>query len=443
MTSVAVVVLDTLRKDRFDDAFEWLPGLRFERTYSTANWTMPSHASLFTGKYPSENGVHAKAPVLDVPGPVLPERLQAIGYHTRCWTANPNLSRKRRWDRGFDEFVSATQLLTEGDTVDWDLFGASRDERGLFRYLSAVLECFRSDYDTLDSLRQGIRYARGGVSEMKTIPDDGASAVLERARKETFGDDEFLFVNLMEAHTPYFPPPPYRRTEDALTVSIKHSLGDEEPQNGVLNAYDGAVDYLSSMYEKIFDELVGDFDYVFTISDHGEMLGEHDIWNHTYGLFPEITHVPCVVSGPGLDGTTNETVSLIDVHRTILSFLDVRGESRGRNLVEMSGVGSGNNGDKAVFAEYHGLIPVAVRRLREEGYSSQEIDRYEQPGTAIAAPPNYYGYQHEGEFHGSGTTVVDPRQKIQEFQSTLDPTCFTGDGTVEVNERQLEHLGYI
>jgi arylsulfatase A-like enzyme len=63
--NVAIVVLDTLRKDAFDREFDWLPGRRFSAAYSTGSWTVPAHASLFAGKYPSELGVHSKNRFLD------------------------------------------------------------------------------------------------------------------------------------------------------------------------------------------------------------------------------------------------------------------------------------------------------------------------------------------------------------------------------------------
>lgn len=71
--NVAVVVLDTLRKDAFDRHFEWLPGLQFDNAWSSSHWTVPAHGSMFTGKYPSETGVHAKNVLLDCEQPVLAE----------------------------------------------------------------------------------------------------------------------------------------------------------------------------------------------------------------------------------------------------------------------------------------------------------------------------------------------------------------------------------
>jgi arylsulfatase A-like enzyme len=88
MTRVALIVLDTLRKDAFDQYLSWLPGRRFEQAWSTAKWTMPAHASLFTGKYPSEVGVNAKSEGLDCSEPVLAEVLSDVGYTTHAFSAN-------------------------------------------------------------------------------------------------------------------------------------------------------------------------------------------------------------------------------------------------------------------------------------------------------------------------------------------------------------------
>jgi len=48
-TSIALVVLDTLRKDSFDEHFDWLEGVRYDNAWSTSHWTHPAHGSLFTG----------------------------------------------------------------------------------------------------------------------------------------------------------------------------------------------------------------------------------------------------------------------------------------------------------------------------------------------------------------------------------------------------------
>ncbi|QSG08239.1 sulfatase-like hydrolase/transferase [Halapricum desulfuricans] len=102
--NIAIVVLDTLRKDAFDEYFDWLPGTRYEQAWSTSNWTVPAHASLFTGEYPSTVETHAKRKVLDHDAPTLAESLQAEEYRTRGISANVHVSSAFDFDRGFDEF---------------------------------------------------------------------------------------------------------------------------------------------------------------------------------------------------------------------------------------------------------------------------------------------------------------------------------------------------
>ena len=108
---MAVVVLDTLRYDHFRRYFAWVPGTRFANAYSTSNWTIPAHASLFTGQYPSEAGVHSKSRSLDDWETALPARLRDRGYRTSMYTANPNLSARAGWTDGFD-------VLRDADAFD-------------------------------------------------------------------------------------------------------------------------------------------------------------------------------------------------------------------------------------------------------------------------------------------------------------------------------------
>ena len=438
MSTVALVVLDTLRKDFFDEYFDWLPGLRFERAYSTANWTAPAHASLFTGLYPSEAGTHAKSPSLDSSRPVLAELAREAGYRTRCWTANPVLSKQRQFDRGFEQFLDRTRLSGDDDAtlVDWSSYpsGHAGDYSG---WAKTALRCFAREYDTVASLRHGWRLARRNGESSASVPDDGARSILDRIRRTDFGEDEFLFVNLMETHTPYYPPPSFRRVEAEVSVTTEHALGLNEPHRGARQAYQGAVEYLAAIYERIFEELHAEFDYVVTLSDHGEMLGENGLWNHTHGLYPELTHVPLVLSGSDLGERTAATVSLLDVHRTVLDVLGIDGESRGRNLLD-------DREGRCSLAEYHGFVPIAAERLAERN-ATAELRRYDERLCALAAPVDYYGYETTDGYREQGSTTLDPRHTLTRLQRSIhersvDPSHVDlSEATVD----QLRDLGYV
>lgn len=149
MASVALVVLDTLRKESFDRHFDWLPGLRFESAWSTSAWTVPVHGTLFTGLYPSEAGVYAKAEALDYEGPVLAERLSQKGCTTRAFSANAYVSPPFDFDRGFDVFETNWRgRWGRDDVFEWGEFISKTQGEGPTRYLRALYECVTGDVDT-------------------------------------------------------------------------------------------------------------------------------------------------------------------------------------------------------------------------------------------------------------------------------------------------------
>jgi arylsulfatase A-like enzyme len=76
---------------------------------------VPSHASLFTGKYARAVGVDTKHQTLDCDRPTLAETLSEHGYRTRAISANQNVSAAGSWDRGFDAFYSPSDLYFRGE----------------------------------------------------------------------------------------------------------------------------------------------------------------------------------------------------------------------------------------------------------------------------------------------------------------------------------------
>src|SRR5262249_28090056 len=61
--------------------------VRFDRAMATAPWTLPSHAAMFTGRFPRELSADFRAP-LDGAHPTLAETLGARGYLTAGFVAN-------------------------------------------------------------------------------------------------------------------------------------------------------------------------------------------------------------------------------------------------------------------------------------------------------------------------------------------------------------------
>jgi len=433
MSNVAVVVLDTLRYDSFTEQFDWLDGLRFSRAYSTSNWTVPAHASLFTGRYPSEVGVHGQSPTLDWPERTLPEAFSEAGYHTQCLTANPQIAQYDGWERGFDEFVRKPNLgRVDASIYDWEAH-LEATEPNLRRYASGVWNCVTGDCDSRRSLSYGL--------DLYRTPswDGGARAVRDRLRASGFGDDEFLYVNLMDAHTPYRPP---GGGGDPVSVVVADAFADrvDDPE-GIRDAYRASVAHLSDVYRDIYAELESDFDYVVTLSDHGELLGEHGLWNHSVSLHPELVRVPLVISGPDVESRRrDEVVDLLDVHRTVAELGDLSVDSRGRDLFSPL-----QPTDHLV--ESHGLLPFHEGQFDRAGLSGSEFSRWQTHLSGFVTGDGAYCYETDpsGDFRVVGRTDVDdPRGRLRELADAIDEREVDDDevSVSDAVEDRLEELGY-
>lgn len=444
--SIALVVLDTLRKDHFDRHFDWLPGRRYERAYSTSQWTVPAHASLFTGKYPREVGVHSKHLQFDCPESALAEMLADVGYSTFGFSANPNVSAHFNFNRGFDTFDSPLGLahLNSDRVVDWGSFVKESSFSGFLMYIHGALHgSFKSlfgNYNTVDTIRSGFKRV---LSDTYT-KWGGAEEAIDWLEQQNISQPSFLFVNLMEAHEPYEAPDEYLSEDPPdLTKHIGDLPFDSDSDNSmpdnVRPAYDSCVRYLSDQYQEFFAKLSDSFDYVVTISDHGEMLGEHDAWGHEHGVYPELTHVPLVISGDGLSGSSKKVVSLVDIYVTILELagIDQNHTIRGRSLFD------GTSGRDAL-TEYTGLTPWREGLLQESDYSDSVLEKYDEKLYGVAAPNGSYVYQTVEGINVIGEEIDDPEERIQRIVRDLDTRDVEAqdDDIPDDVRQQLKDLGY-
>lgn len=459
--NIAVVVLDTLRKDHFDEHFDWLPGCRFENAWSPSHWTLPVHAALYTGRYPSEIGVHAERPILDIEDCVLAEHLQTAGYTTICYTSNIVVSFPFGFDRGFDQSELFGYHDRKGrhqydpELFDWSHFKRKHQpQEAIWKYGLGVWKCLTSDCDSIRSLRYGFNlkfdvpavFAKDGHSDM------GAREVFQRLQERDVGSSEFLYLNLMEAHKPYQIPNSYKQVSDNIlqfpgnpVASIDHS--EDIDVDAIRMRYGNAVRYLSDVYRDIFDDLRTDYDYVITLADHGELLGEHGHLGHGSGIYPELTHVPLSVYSGEDDSTRDSSlVSLLDVHRTVLDLAGVEGaESRGRNLLNGDFEASGS--DTEFLTEYHGITFPSKNRehFRKWAGSKFIIESYLQWRRGLVLK-GYYGYDTiEGFLEQGVAPDDDPQAKIEALVETFDVLPRDTDDT-ELStdiEQKLEDLGYM
>ncbi|SEH46365.1 arylsulfatase [Halopenitus malekzadehii] len=458
--NIAVVVLDTLRYDAFEEHFEWLPGTRFENTWSPSHWTLPAHASLYTGRYPSEVDVHAEQPEFDCETPALAERLQDVGYTTRGYTCNTVVGDAFGFDRGFDHLErlgyqnEKMRHSQDPDLFNWSSFiREHQPHEAPWRYPLGVWKCLTADCNTLESLKYGYNLKFNAGSDRGS--DMGAQSILDSLQSLDAASEEFLYLNLMEAHTPYQIPEEYKEVPDDAILFPENPVGSLDTDRdidveAIRTRYGNAARYLSDIYHTIFDELRKDYDYIITLSDHGELLGEHGHLGHGFGVYPELTHVPLTVYGGEITTTTNDSlVSLLDVHCTVLELAGLdASDSRGRNLLDDNVAGRAP--DTGILTESHGItFPSKNREALQEWASTQAVlDAYLKWRRGIAFP-EYYGYDSIENFVENGTAPIDDvRAEIERLIAGFETSTIGGDDGAgpelsEDIESNLEDLGYI
>lgn len=442
MTNIALVVLDTLRKDRFDKYFDWIPGKRFDRAYSTADWTVPAHGTLFTGLYPSEVGVHSKYTMFDYPGQSLVEALSENNYTTRAFSANTNITGHFKFDRGFDQFFSPTEMehLNNPSIVDWREFSKNTNYTGVTKLMNGLKMCFSANKNTIDSIKSGIRFKFGGGGGTKPgVKFGGTAEAIDKLSELNFGNQEFLFLNLMEAHEPYRAPQEYRTVpEPDLLKAVGDLQYGNEPVDSVPEAYDNCVEYLSDIYRELFENLVDDFDYVITVSDHGEMLGEHGMWGHEYGLHSMLTHVPFVISGPEIENSVVEKpVSLLDIYNTVADMAGVTEQApRGRSLLHKTH-------SREFLTEYHGLTSWSLDSLRKSGYSNR-IPDYDRKEIGIVLDNGYYYGTEDKMTDGEHDAGPEVTARVKTLIDDLEEREVENPNEIpEAVQDHLKDLGYV
>ena len=343
--NVLFVVLDTVRKDRlgpYGYEPDTTPGLDafaesddvtvFEEAVAPAPWTLPVHASLFTGMYPSHHGADQENPYLDG-ATTLAETLSADGYATACYSSNAWITPYTHLTDGFDEQDNFFQVMP-GDFLSGPL-------AKLWQTMNDN-ETLRAVADKLVSLGNVAHeyFASGEGSDSKT------PAVIDRTQSfiedsETAGDDWFSFINLMDAHLPYHPPEEYADefapgvdSTEVCQNSKEFNSGareiDDEEWDDIEGLYDAEIAHIDDQLTRLFDWLkeTGRWDdtAVVVCADHGELLGEHGFYGHEFNLYDQLINVPLMVKHPGVEGDRREdTVELVDLYHTVLDTLDVSG----------------------------------------------------------------------------------------------------------------------
>ncbi len=375
--SVVLIVLDTLRRDHlslYGYARKTTPqidrwagdALVFDQMTATSSWTLPSHASMFTGLFPRSHGAHgfrsterhSNTYVLGPEPSTLAELASDAGIATGAVVANFHfLGPEFGVSRGFDSY--------------W--IGIPRKGYQLPLVDGLVRRAFRRRYDD-----QQLAYYPA-----RSITDRAIDWVRER------GDQRyFLFVNYLDVHRPNNAPPTPEVPLDDEEASPRLSPSwdavlegkpiDPRVRRGLENAYDRELIGLDRQVGRLLELLRAEGrdrnTCVIVTSDHGELFGEHGLVDHMITPYREAIDVPCIVTGPGIAaGRSSKPVQTVDVFSTIAELLGVdSGPRQGTSLL--------GEETHPIVSEWYACPDGALRNPRFKGRFDSDVQTL-QSGT--------------------------------------------------------------
>ena len=266
--NVLVLLLDTLRADRLG-SYGWErartpaldrlaeQGVRFANAYSGAPWTLPSHATLFSSLHVSEHGLWRRDHRLSDDATTVAEVLAEHGYRTAAFSEGGFVRPIYGLAQGFDRFHSrrAKARSTFAGALEW-------------------MSSHRAPW--------------------------------------------FCFVQTYSVHSPYAPPPLYRKRlvrpyDGPLPEEVsppEYPWGRNQPntlteddERYLQDLYDAEIAYLDhavgNLLEALEDRGLRENTVIVVTSDHGEELGDHGHFEHGFSLYQDQLHVPLILHAPG------------------------------------------------------------------------------------------------------------------------------------------------
>ncbi|MFT4623919.1 MAG: arylsulfatase A-like enzyme [Myxococcota bacterium] len=308
--NVLLVVWDTVRADRlslYGNPAPTTPFLEelaersrvYDAAVSPSFWTLPAHASIFTGLPVSSHGTNADYQWLDDRFVTMAEWYAEHGYATYAWSSNPNINKGANTIQGFQTFHQA--------------FGQNRWRRMV-------------EEDTRRLIHPKDATSRPNPERFRNLTHHKSGRVIEEAFTGWLDERDaeqpfFAFLNYMEAHTYRLPSEESRRAimdtderyQKGLTTSNLHQrqtnvmFGRWKPykpkqRRALLDVYDASIRDLDKLLRSVFEQLeqrdLLDDTVVIVTSDHGEQFGEHGLYLHNFSVYQPLVAVPLLIHYP-------------------------------------------------------------------------------------------------------------------------------------------------
>lgn len=319
----------------------------FQNTISPSIWTLPVHASVFTGHYPPEHGVYTGEELLS-DHPTFAELLSKHGYSTNAFYRNGWLNAGDIL-RGFN--ISKNNTSKNASTPS--------KTKQLADFIGSVSSKMGRRIERAYDIQKQYRSWKTVYTKNQSGSTDGRRTIEEAINSIDINATPFCwFIHLNDAHWRYDPPSPYhlaftKRRSIKLaynygfwqwkiygnpTNRLKTTVGKIAPPEQEIetfrNLYRGAIKYCDSLIRDIVSKLnqenIWDNTILIVFGDHGEAFGENGIFGHHFSLDESLIHVPLLIRDPSnkldIKNVTTPT-SLVDVYPTLLELVGITGPS--------------------------------------------------------------------------------------------------------------------
>src|SRR5262245_6622178 len=257
--------------------------LLFTHAWSTAPYTLPAHASLFTGFFPRQAGIVHQGSSIPRELFTLAEFFAGLGYRTGAITDQGFVSRAFGMDQGFQSFDEVKGKLAEtAERVR--AFLEADDGRPVFLFVQTYRT--HGNYDVSKEASAAMGFERLAPGKLRPFDDEYARLAAKGEHTPEERQRMTELVQVLERH--------YRATAWDLDRGFAQVFHELEARGLLRN---GAL---------------------FFTSDHGEAFGEHGQLFHGTNVNEEELRIPLFLHGPGLGaGRVDRPVSLLDLPRTL------------------------------------------------------------------------------------------------------------------------------
>ncbi len=451
--NILVISIDALRRDyvsAYSGRYVETPnldkfaenGYRFEYSYSNSPWTLPSMMTLCTGQYPSVHGIAFGKLPADLP--TLAQALNGHGYRTEAYIGNGVMKNEYGFEKGFDKYLVHTE-------DDWYY---------PFRNTPVGRILYQIDRKTPVFLKMG----------RSTDSTTWCSETLVERINTLHSKDQpyFLWVHIMDPHTPLTPPidyikRPQREAEELYDFGVNNTFGSNEEnfnvkyKDNLVDLYAAEVRYVDDALEPVLETLddlnVWEDTLVILTADHGEEHFEHGKYGHTRTLYDETIAVPLIIHFPDKkNGVIDIPSSVIDIPTTILSYVssDKTGLTDGNDLYTYLD-GSILNDNRYVYADRTGKDLDACSVRDDEFLLIHYTLDIEDPAIK---KESWELYQYNGDPYQKENVIElfpdyarELRENLSDFKSGLDEKTLDAGRNKDFELSQddkylLRELGY-